>query len=405
MDSAMAAMQGLGASLSPYLPRLIGTLGILLAAWLGARLARGAVQRLGSRSNLDQRVNSPGLSALLADIAGWLVWLLALPALLDALQLKGLLDPVNAMLSRLLGFLPNLMGAAVVLGLGVLLAGILRRIVTGVLTAAGSEALAQRMGLGPALGQRSLAGLVGQVVFALVLLPTLAGALHALAMDAVTRPVSLLLDNVAALIPRLVSAAIILVLAALIGRAVASVVSGVLAGLGANQWPARLGWRADFNPGGRTMAELIGAAAMAAVMLVALAQASQVLGFAQLTEAVATLGGVLARVAVAVLLMGLGLWLAQLAAQMVLASGAPLALGLSRVVRALVLFFSGALALRQAGLPAEIVTIAFAAVVGALALGVAIAMGVGGRHVAAKLADRALQAFDRSARHEEPKND
>ena len=38
----------------------------------------------------------------------------ALPALLGTLELKGLLDPVNAMLSRMLGFLPNVVGAAVV---------------------------------------------------------------------------------------------------------------------------------------------------------------------------------------------------------------------------------------------------------------------------------------------------
>ena len=54
----------------------------------------------------------------------------------------------------------------------------------------------------------------------------------------------------------------------------------------------------------------------------------------------------------------------------------PDAAGAARAMRA---------ALRQAGLPAEIITIAFAAVVGAIAVGVAVAVGVGGRHVAGRL--------------------
>jgi hypothetical protein len=113
-----------------------------------------------------------------------------------------------------------------------------------------------------------------------------------------------------------------------------------------------------------------------------------------LTEAVATVGLVLARVAVAALLLGAGLWLAALVAQMIESSAARNAPVLANVARGAILFFAAALALRQAGLPAEIITIAFAAVVGAIAVGVAVAVGVGGRHVAGRLLERAAQSFE-----------
>jgi hypothetical protein len=397
MDEGMRAWQGLVNSLGPFVPRLMAAAAIVAAAWLGARLLRLAATRAGQRAGLDERLSHPGFSAMLADLLGWLVWLLALPALLGTLELKGLLDPVNAMLSRLLGYLPNVLGAAVVLGIGLLAANVVRRIVTGVLTAAGSERLAGRMGLAAALGERSLAGMAGSVVFALLLLPTLAAALQSLGLDAVTRPVSQLLDSVMGLIPRLVSAALILVIAGLIGRALASVVAGLLAGLGANRLPAKLGLGDDFNRGGRDASELAGALVLGAVMFVALAQASQVLGLAMLTDAVAVLGSVLAKVVVAVLVMGVGLWLSALAAGMVLASGVAHGRVLGRLVRGAILFFTAALALRQAGLPAEIVTITFGAVVGALAIGIAVAVGVGGRHVAGRLLERAVAAFDKPA--------
>jgi hypothetical protein len=401
MDQLNRMLQPLGELLGPFAPRLIGAVAILLLAWLAARIARSAMARVGARARLDERLHNPEMTALLANIAGWLVWLFALPALLGTLELKGLLDPVNAMLSRMLAFLPSLFGAAVILAVGVVVAGIVRRIVAGVLTAAGSERVAAQLGLASALGGQTLAGIVGSALFVLILLPTLAAALEALGIDAVARPVSQLLDKVFELIPKLISAAIILGIAALIGRALAGVVTGLLAGMGFNNLPRRLGLKPAMPAGGRDASEMAGLMVMVAVMFVALTQACEVIGFSALTEAAATLGLVLARVAVAALLLGAGLWLAALAAQVIRASAAANAPLLAGLARGAILFFSAALALRQAGLPAEIVTIAFAAVVGAIAVGVAVAVGVGGRHVAGRLLERAVKSFENPAHHDD----
>lgn len=395
MEVVNRLMQSLGDGLGPYAPRLVGALTILAVAWIGARVAQGAAVRVATRARLDERLHNPGMSALLGNIARYAVWLFALPALLGTLELKGLLDPVNAMLSRMLGFLPNLFGAVVILGVGIVVAGIVRQIVSGLLVAAGSEKLAAQMGLTQALGKNTLASIVGSLLFTLMLLPTLAAALEALGLASVSKPVSALLDKVFELIPRLISAAIILGVAALVGRALAGVASGLLAGMGINKLPAKLGLKtATPRLGGREPADLAGVGVMVAVMFVAATQASEVIGFSVLTEAVATVGLVLARVAVAALLLAAGLWLATLAAQVIESSAARNAPVLANVARGAILFFAAALALRQAGLPAEIVTIAFASVVGAIAIGVAVAVGVGGRHVAGRLLERAAQSFE-----------
>ena len=394
MEAVNRLMQALGEWLGPYAPRLLGALAIALVAWMAARLLQSVLLRAGAKARLDERLHHPGLSALLGNIARYAVYLFALPALLGTLELKGLLDPVNAMLSRLLGFLPNLFGALVILGVGIVVARIVRQIVTALLQAAGSEKLAGQLGMTQALGKNTLASIAGSVLFTLLLLPTLAAALEALGLASVSRPVSQLLDKVFELIPRLISAAIVLGVAALIGRALASVASGLLAGMGFDKLPARLGVPAAGRAGGRAPSDHAGSLVMAAVLFVALTQACEVIGFSVLTEAVATLGLVLARVAVAVLLLGAGLGLAAWAAGLIESSAVRNATVLASVARGAILFFAAALALRQAGLPAEIVTIAFAAVVGAIAVGVAVAVGVGGRHVAGRLLERAVQSFE-----------
>jgi hypothetical protein len=57
---------------------------------------------------------------------------------------------------------------------------------------------------------------------------------------------------------------------------------------------------------------------------------------------------------------------------------------LAGLVRALILVFAGAMALRQMGLANEIVILAFAMLTGAIALAAALAFGLGGREVAAR---------------------
>lgn len=401
METFRHLMQSLAEGLGPYAPRLVGALAILVVAWIGALVAQGALLRVGAKARLDERLHHPGMSALLGNIARYAVWLFALPALLGTLELKGLLDPVNAMLSRMLGFLPNLFGAVVILGVGILVAGIVRQIVTGLLQAAGSEKVAAQLGMSQALGKNSLAGIAGSVLFTLLLLPTLAAALEALGLASVSKPVGQLLDKVFDMIPRVISAAIILGVAALIGRALASAAGGVLAGMGFNTLPAKLGLSGNVRAGGREPSELAGTVVMVAVMFVALTQACEVIGLPVLTDVVATVGLVLARVAVAALLLLVGLWLATLAARMIESSAARNAPVLASLARGAILFFAAALALRQAGLPSEIVTIAFAAVVGAIAVGVAVAVGMGGRHVAGRLLERAAQSFDDPKPHDD----
>jgi hypothetical protein len=385
MDAWTPIQQMLSANLGPYLPRLAGAVAILVVAWIAARLSRAAVLKAVKATGLESRLKTPGLGQVLAQIITGLVWLLALPALLGTLQLQALLDPVNVMMSRLMGFVPNVLGSAVILGVGVLAARIVRQIVEGVLTAAGSEKLAARLGLQTALGERTLAGLAGSVVFGFILLPTLTAAFQALGLDAIARPVGHMLDTVVDLIPKLVAAAVIITVGALMGRVGANLLTTVLAGAGLNRWPARMGLPDNWKLAGRDLSELVGSMVMVAFVMAAITQGCQVLGFAVLTDAVTLLGGVMARLVAAMMVLSLGLWLSAVAAQAIVASGTHQARAWAQAARVAILFFTVALALRQSGLPADIIVIAFGAVVGALSLGLAIALGFGGQDVAARL--------------------
>ena len=78
------------------------------------------------------------------------------------------------------------------------------------------------------------------------------------------------------------------------------------------------------------------------------------------------------------------LFLANLAARTVNASTASPAPVLAVAARVSILILAGAMALRQMGLANEIITIAFGLLLGAIAVAVAIAFGIGGRDLAAE---------------------
>ena len=112
----------------------------------------------------------------------WLVILLFVPAILHALDLGGLLDPVKAMVTKILEMLPNVVAASVIGFAGWLLGKVLAGLVTNILAAAGADQGAHRLGLDPNL---RISRVIGTIVLILVFVPALIAALDALKIEAI----------------------------------------------------------------------------------------------------------------------------------------------------------------------------------------------------------------------------
>jgi hypothetical protein len=80
---------------------------------------------------------------------------------------------------------------------------------------------------------------------------------------------------------------------------------------------------------------------------------------------------------------GIGLFLANLAAETVRASQAAQSGLLAVAARISIIILAGAIALRQMGLANEIIELAFGLLLGSVAVAVALAFGLGGRDIAA----------------------
>ncbi len=301
-----------------------------------------------------------------------------------------------------------------ILVLGWLLARIVGRLVTGLLAAVGVDRLAARWGIAGALGSQRLSEILGTIVYILILLPVITAALDALQLEALTRPISNMINQVLAAIPNMVAAAIIIVVAYYVGRLLSSLVASVLTGLGFNALPTRLGLAApgpspatrvgsSDAPAGRTPAHLVGTLVHVGLVWFAIIQALEILGFDQLTVIMTGLIALAGRILLALIIFAVGLYLAQLAARSIRGSEVAQPNLLAVVAQAAILVLFGAMALRQMGVANEIINLAFGFLIGAIAVAAALAFGIGGRETAGRLLERWVTTarageLDRAAR-------
>ncbi|MBT8395321.1 MAG: mechanosensitive ion channel [Gemmatimonadetes bacterium] len=376
--------------LSEFAPRLLGALGLLVVAWLVATVLRRLVAGGLSAARFDERLGETtegptgdgSLSHTLAEAVYWLVFLLFLPAILGALAVEGLLAPVEGMADQILGFLPNLFGAAVILAVGWFVARLVQRIVSNLLAAAGADSLPERIGWKSAPDAMGLSRLVGILVYVLILVPVVISSLNALQMDAITGPASAMLESILGSIPGLFAGGLVLVIAFVVGKLVSGLIATLLESAGFDGIPTRLGFKEAGLPGGRSLSGLVGSLVLLAIMTFAAIEASNMVGFQALGEIFNQFVFFAGQVVLGLIVFGIGLWLANLAHSAVMASGASQAKLLALAARVSILVLAGAMGLRQMGVGEQIIELAFGLLLGAIAVAVALAFGLGARDVA-----------------------
>jgi hypothetical protein len=384
LQQVSGSMQGLVDQMLGYAPKLIAGGVLLLVAWVLATVVRSVVTQALAATAIDERLSSEAgmrpISESLGSVLYWLVILLFLPGILGALEMRGLLDPIQGMVDQILSMLPNVLGAAVIGAVGWFVARILRDLVSNLLAAAGADQLGQRAGL---QGNTTLSKLVGLVVYVFVLVPAVIAALNTLAIEAISAPATEMLSAFMAAIPNVFGAALILAVAYLVSSFIADLTTSLLGGAGFDRLPERIGLSA-IAPTGTTPSQLVGRLVVFFVMLFATVEASNRLGFEQVSGIVAMLIEFGGQVLLGLVIIAVGFWLSNLASDAVGRVSGDGSEGIAGLVRFAILGIVVAMGLRAMGLADDIVNLAFGLTLGSVAVAVALSFGLGGREAAGR---------------------
>ncbi len=370
-----------------YLPKLISGGVLALVAWLVATVTRVVVTKALSATSLDSKLfgesGKPGadkssLSNSIGNLLFSFVLLLFIPGILGALQMEGLLLPIQAMVQKMLGTLPNIFGAGIIGAVGWFIAKILRNISTTVLNTAGADKWGAKLGL---QSETSLSSMGGLLVFLMVFIPALIAALNTLGIEAISRPATEMLQKILTIIPNLFAAAALLGITYYVGKFAATSISLLLKGMGFDGLPAKLG--CTLTSECPSPSALVSKGILFFMMLFATVEAANMLGFHQISDVVTMFIQFGGQVLLGAVIFAVGFWIANLAKTAMLASG-PDNAGAANLVRFTIIGLVTAMGLRAMGLADDIVNLAFGLTLGAVAVAFALSFGLGGREAAGK---------------------
>lgn len=379
---------------------------ILLVAWIIATLLKKAIQMAGHRLNLNKLMEKTGQESTsvnqtkwvdaVANIVFYLVLLLALPAVLDALGLRGVSGPFEDLLNSFLAFIPKLIAAAAIFAIGYIVAKIVRDILTKFLEAAGLNRFAEKLHLSDYVKGSSLANAIGTIVFILIMIPVTISALEALNIRGISEPAIAMLNDVLSMIPNIIIAVVLILAGVFIAKWLKGVVVSLLENLGVNALAQKMGLGGRVT-GSTSIAQVIGTIVQIVIILLFVSEALQVANLDFMASLATAVFAYLPMVLAAIIVLALGFWLANLAERLVgsvLVDGAGQPSALRYVAKYAILGLAFFMAISQLGIAPMIVNTAFLLILGAVALAFGLAFGLGGRETAARYLKKAEKRID-----------
>jgi Mechanosensitive ion channel, conserved TM helix len=368
-------------------PSILAAVAIIVAAYIIGKLLSSAVKYIINRTSLGRQSKDTGqdLGDAIGTAVFWVTMLIAIPAALGALGLDGLLRPMQAMAEKLLAFIPNFVGAGLILGLGWIIATVAQRAVTSTLRAAQADRFAERFGLAEVTGETGITKFAGVLVFTLLIIPIAIAALDALDMRSISGPAQHMLTSFLNAIPNVFAAAIVILLAFIIGRFASATLTSLLPATGFDKVGDRVGLTQEVFAG-TPLSKVAGHVAFFAIMIFGLIEGAKLLNFGVVSDMLSTILGLGGQILLGSVIIAFGVVAADFIAGIVEKSkdAKPVA-GFLRVA---IIILAVAMGLRQMGIANEIITLGFGLFLGALALGAAIAIGWGGKETAGRLLEK-----------------
>ncbi|MCF7854426.1 MAG: mechanosensitive ion channel [Candidatus Pacebacteria bacterium] len=374
-------LQKLGA----YLPSVFGAIIVLIAGWVLAYLVAKAIKKLLSWVKLDERLARDSeaprkFETFLTRLVYYVLLLCVFLLVLDILGVQGVLDPARNMFDKALQMFPNFLAAILIGVIGFIIAKMMAAAVEAL--TGGVDSIVKRAGVSE---EFKLSRLLSQLTFIFIFIPILIAALDALKIEAISVPATDMLDALMSAVPNIVAAGIILTVAFFLGRFVAHTIRDLLSNMGADKLPEKLHVQAMFTEG-YPFSRFTGDVVMFFIILAALISAAEKLEMPLIAGLLTQLTMFAGQVALGLAILAIGNMIAGLIYRALNQSEEPSFLAV--IARYAVIGLVLAIGLRAMGIANDIILVAFALSLGAIATGaafaVALAFGLGGREAAGK---------------------
>ena len=374
------------------LPGLLGAIVLLILGFFVAKIIRKLIMKVMRKTAIDEKIGqkmqtSIRIDEFIAKLVYYLVILFTLILVLDMLGAGDVLAPLQDMLHKFLGFIPNIIMAGILAFAGYIIASIASE-ATGFLSE-GLEGFGRKMGLDS--GSMDLSKIVKQIVFIIIFIPILIMALDALNMSAISEPAKEILSTMMNAIPNIIFAVVILGVCYIIGKYAVSIVTDLLRNLGLDDLSAKMGLNKMI--GETSLSGLIGSLAMFFIMFMGVISAADKLELTQVQDILNNVMNIAGKVFFGMIILMAGIFISNLVSDMLSKSQGNSYL--TPVAKFAIMGIFLAFALHTMGIAESIVNLAFGLTLGSVAIAFALSFGLGGREAAGKQMEKFFNKFDK----------
>lgn len=374
--------EALGPMGSSALGHAVVGLVILIVGLFIVKIFVGIFTRMLKKVSVLRRVDENGtvndLTAPIASLVKAILTIFVLMAVLQHFGLTDVLAPLQGMVNKFTGAVPNMIGAGVIAYAGWIIAKTVSQLVGIGLSKLDSQ-IAERTGNNDV----KISKFGSAFVLAAIILPISVSALGVLNIPAISNPASAMIEKLMAAVPNIIGAAIILMVVYFVAKFVVFILSSLLEGMNVDSYAKKIGVQGLFSES-FTLTHLIGGAIMFFSMLAAATAAVNILGIEVISDVFSRVldfgGGIL----IGSVILILGNFLGTLAHEKMSAGKSA---GLANIARIAILGLVLAMGLKSMGLADNIVNMAFGFTIGSVAVASALAFGIGGKEAAKSLTD------------------
>jgi hypothetical protein len=368
-------------NISTHLPGVLGALVVLFVGLIISSGVRRLVIKLLHKTNLDNRLlGSTSTMTKPEEAVGNLVYylmvLMVLMIVLEMMGVSNVLDPLKNMAGKFLSFVPNVIGAGVIAYVGYILATLVSNLLT--LSTSFFDKFTSKVRLP---NEINLIGIIRQVVFLFIFIPILIAALDALNISSISEPAKIMLNTLINAVPNIIAATLIITAFYLGGKYISHLLEDILASTNANGLAEKMRMNVMFGES-FSLSKFVGGLAFFFIMFGGVVTGIEKLGFGQLTHILNMVMQISGQIVFGLAIMLVGTFASNLIFNALAKGENNQFMASIAKVAAMSLFL--AIGLRAMGIADDIVNMAFGLLLGAVAVAIAVAFGIGGRETAGK---------------------
>ncbi len=396
MDSFLETAEKIWAN--SFVQALVYLIIALIAGWIASFIVKKLFKFIRLDSRLDKWGINDGRDGTALKFIGRLVFLIVfllfLPAVLSALGLESVSEPITDFASVFISYIPNIIAALILVFIGILLGKILAATVSVLLAKTKIDTLGEKLKISKSSegsdengeNAESLANnvkisdLIGKIINAAVILIAIVQAVTVLDIEAISTPALSIINAIFGAIPTVILAFAVISIGVIIANIACGLLSNILQGINFD------GLIKKIMPGAKTnfsLTKLSVNIVRVAIIFFVVAQGVEILKLTLLANVMSVIISYLPMVIKAIIIAVIAFFGADLL-ESFMNKSVPQAKAAAKILKVIIYVVAGFMILSQLDFAATIVNWAFILTLSALAVAFAIAFGIGGTDFAKK---------------------